>query len=469
MPLTVPVTGGTAPVATQTVKGIARQLSFNIKDFGPTGTADDAATLQAAINAAAAVNGVVYIPAGTYIVGTSLLVNATVSLVGEGKYTSIIKVKNNTNIFAFTLAAGGGATQLSSVHMRNLCIDGNNTNQTTGGGCISAQYLVHSSFAWCRFTNACEVGVWLQGATGGAFGHNNSFFGCLFDNGKFSTGTNNGQGLRTNSCDENFIVACDFEYNGSAGGANNFAVYDNSGTNFFTGVNFVNGANGYKLQSSPNSRLTGCHWDGVGGDAVQITSTGAVITGCTFSSPGFTATNTYSAIRVAFAGGGHTITGNQITTPATGAPFTTRSFYREGGATIPSLVANNTIISGSTGNTGYTSFGTALLEDGGIGTVYSLTGAALYSVQSQAANYTLTPLDATLIVTSGSHIMTLPAIATVPKGKTYTVTNSNMTNTTLATTSAQTINGATTYTLAAAYASVTVISDGTQWWVVSKI
>ena len=65
---------------------------FNAKAFGATGdgTTDDAGAIQAAIDSAnASGGGIVFVPGGTYIIASTLVLKSNVALVGIGPASSI--------------------------------------------------------------------------------------------------------------------------------------------------------------------------------------------------------------------------------------------------------------------------------------------------------------------------------------------------------------------------------------------
>lgn len=71
---------------------------------------------------------------------------------------------------------------------------------------------------------------------------------------------------------------------------------------------------------------------------------------------------------------------------------------------------------------------------------------------------------------SGNTTLTLPtAVSRSGFRVTIVKTDSSATTTTLATSSSQTINGATTQTLTTQYAAITVESNGTNWYIVNKV
>lgn len=79
---------------------------FNAKRFGVIGdgNTDDTSNLQAAINACSgAGGGIVYVPAGTYLVSAALTVPTLVTLVGQGRGAAVLKNTNTaTGILSLT-------------------------------------------------------------------------------------------------------------------------------------------------------------------------------------------------------------------------------------------------------------------------------------------------------------------------------------------------------------------------------
>lgn len=93
----------------------------------------------------------------------------------------------------------------------------------------------------------------------------------------------------------------------------------------------------------------------------------------------------------------------------------------------------------------------------------------VHATVAKAAAYTLTATDEVIWVTaSAGYNITLPTATT---GQKYTIvkTDNNANIITIATTGAARINGATTYTgLAAQYKHITVVFDGTNWFITSS-
>jgi hypothetical protein len=106
---------------------------LNIVDYGadPTGASDSTAALQAAIVAAQAGYGYVYIPIGEFLITDRILVNPAVSIKGQDQDKSILK---------FDVALGTAASDSlieifngTFFTVGNFCLDGNARGGTTNG------------------------------------------------------------------------------------------------------------------------------------------------------------------------------------------------------------------------------------------------------------------------------------------------------------------------------------------------
>ena len=94
------------------------------------------------------------------------------------------------------------------------------------------------------------------------------------------------------------------------------------------------------------------------------------------------------------------------------------------------------------------------------------------SIVTKSANYTAAAADETILANSSTGVVTitLPTAVGVA-GKVYTVKkiDSSANAVTVATTSSQTIDGTTTYSLANQYGGVNVQSDGSNWYIIANI
>lgn len=97
------------------------------------GSTDDTTAIQAAVDAiSGAGGGTLYFPPGTYVSGQIALAS-NVSFLGAG-WSSILKLKDSGN--NFLLATTNAAVYVDNVAIKNLAIDGNKANNTTGGGVL---------------------------------------------------------------------------------------------------------------------------------------------------------------------------------------------------------------------------------------------------------------------------------------------------------------------------------------------
>lgn len=92
--------------------------------------------------------------------------------------------------------------------------------------------------------------------------------------------------------------------------------------------------------------------------------------------------------------------------------------------------------------------------------------------QTKTAAYTATCADSTIYCDSsgGAFTVTLPAVATAPQGKRYTIKkyDSSANAVTVDANASETIDGATTYSVATQYEYVTIENSGAAWFVVGN-
>ena len=119
----------------------------DIRGYGATVEAtDNGPAIQAAMDAAATNGGIVFVPAGTWNVvakSQTLVARANVTLVGEDRTRSIIRVHESSGDWAY-LFVYGGATRDNTV-FRNLTVDGSADVKPTGTntGWDKARTLFH--------------------------------------------------------------------------------------------------------------------------------------------------------------------------------------------------------------------------------------------------------------------------------------------------------------------------------------
>ncbi|QBZ72050.1 tailspike protein [Streptomyces phage Kradal] len=317
-------------------------------DFVCTGT-NDHLVIQQAIDLvdAAPGKGTVRLLDGTFWLGATVTIpsGAGLNLTGTG-WGTVLKISPGVEDYAITF--DGDETRARFSHFR---IDGNLSGQTAGPcGGIWAAGAVECVFQHINFSHCWSAGLVLTAINGGAFGHNNYVLHCLFDNGM--TSTEEGNGIYLSSSDENFIVACDFQFLGGAFGAGGAGIYDQAGTQTILGCNFVGGGNSLpaiRVQDASATKITACNFDGVGGDAVFLAATNCLVEGNTIFGVGAIGTaGTFSGIHLEYGATGNLIANNSISSHTVNGAA--RSLIREEsvGDSGNNLVVGNMLITKGT-------------------------------------------------------------------------------------------------------------------------
>lgn len=115
---------------------------FNVKDYGAIGNgiADDSEGIQAALDAAYAVKGAVYMPSGVYYCTKSLIVPSYVKIYGDGIGKTIIRnpatvTPGSTTTSVNTVCATIGSAGATHVEFSGFTID-HQTNNTNSNGIV---------------------------------------------------------------------------------------------------------------------------------------------------------------------------------------------------------------------------------------------------------------------------------------------------------------------------------------------
>jgi len=138
------------------------QDMVSVKDFGAVGngTVNDAAAIQATINAVtAAGGGTVYIPEGVYYIGTTSLRcrYAGVSIVGDGG-ASIIKTSSTMTAPALYWGEDGYTPRPQNSVLRGITVDGNGSSNANAHG-ISV-WASLSTIRDCHIKNCGGAGMY---------------------------------------------------------------------------------------------------------------------------------------------------------------------------------------------------------------------------------------------------------------------------------------------------------------------
>ena len=338
-------------------------------DYGATfnGSTNDATALQAAINAAISANLPLILPSGTAIVGTTLTINAPVTIIGSGREATTLKAANSLNNYVITFSGGSAGVGIVGAHITDFTIDGNSANQTAGGG-ILANGAVQCCFERLHLTSCYNWGLSLGPITGGGFGHHNRVLTCLFDQGGSSAGF--GGGAWITSSDENWFIGTDFEYLGGTAipvGSSPVMLYDQSGLQHIISCNFVRGSNnciGIRVQNAFNTKIIGSTFDGTAGDSIFLVANKCVVSSNLITGPGDAGTTAVSGIHLEFDTHYNVVSGNSLETSNTIAGHV-RSLIREEstGGSGDNIIEGNSTTWGTYGPT------TALIESGGTNTI----------------------------------------------------------------------------------------------------
>ena len=439
---------------------------FNVKLYGAKGdgTTDDSTTIQNAINAAnTAGGGVVFFPAGTYQINTSLNLKTKVILMGSG-YASKLQCTGSNDLITF-------AENANWWRITNLQL------VATGGHIFAPAASVHVVACWIdhcwMVQNSTDKAVWYQ-----TTGHLIEL--RVTDNDIYVAGA-----TRT--------VPAWYVLDPCAACNSNWWV-----NNVFTYGDVCNNQPFFYLECQNNNDFSyDNHWvnnvfESCDGGSLQLLSTfGSVIEGC------FSYDNVSLAAPVIYIGKGALGIGSaltiirdsgrigsgisagvkDITLEPSCRTVSIHGFRRSpntgqidcGSATDVALLE---ISSGTT----ISNAGNAVIISGtqlGIGVVptspLQVNGAIATAVVSKTAAYTLSSTDSLVLgdATAGAFTLALPD-ATTCQGRRYMLkkTDSSANVVTVGTTNSQTIDGATTTALSTPYASIDVVSDGSNWQIV---
>jgi len=135
--------------------------AYSVRWFGAKGDGltNDYTAIQSCINAAAAIAGAVYVPAGTYICGTGLLGASNMDIYGDGQDTSILKTRASTDIRLLAFAAK------TNFSIRNLGFDGNKANNpSTHADTVYIDTCDHFYINNCTFIYGAGYGLTITGS-----------------------------------------------------------------------------------------------------------------------------------------------------------------------------------------------------------------------------------------------------------------------------------------------------------------
>lgn len=336
--------GNVRIVASATAPANVKAISNYICD----GTDDQVQINQALTDVDVSGGGVVQLSTGIFLLSDSVLVppGGGTSLHGTS-WDSVLKVAGGSNRYAVRFN-GPGETRTT---IRDLTVDGNYFEQTTGGGGIWAAGAVQCHFDTLHFVACYDVALDLgpMPDNPAIFGHTNYITSCLFDNMAGSPGQ--GVGIHTTSNDENFIIGCDFEFMGGATGLAT-SIYDQAGTQLIQGCNFVNGRADkatIRIQDCSATKVLGSNFDGVSGTAIVAAASRCLISDNTFFGVGLNGTpGANTGIHLEFASSNNTVADNMLATaPANGAAHSLIREVADGGGGN-NYIQGNTLVQNGT-------------------------------------------------------------------------------------------------------------------------
>jgi len=184
---------GDALIAVLAAGGTARTQhdknadTVSVKDYGAVGNgiSDDTIAIQAAVDALPASTltsdptrysgggGTVYLPAGTYLVSSPVILTHNVRLVGAGNQSTTIKASGNIDVIRINYKYGveGNNLTVTCAEVHDLEIDGDSTAEAgiTNRKSSGTTYALEN----CRFENlairGCKVGIHAFGGWNNVF------------------------------------------------------------------------------------------------------------------------------------------------------------------------------------------------------------------------------------------------------------------------------------------------------------
>ena len=157
--------------------------TFNVLRYGTVGDgiADDTAAMQAAVDAAQVAGGIVFLPIGTYLISSPILIrNSGMPIIirGSGYDYCTIKLASGVNDYAIKFTAVN-STSLSGYMFEDFAVNGNYSGQSAGG-CIYALGAVECHFNRLHLHHAYHNALYLHQDGNGGMGHHNRITNCLY-------------------------------------------------------------------------------------------------------------------------------------------------------------------------------------------------------------------------------------------------------------------------------------------------
>ena len=264
---------------------------------------------------------------GTYYISSPINVSIAkgFTLAGTG-YGTVLYANNGLNDYVIKYPTADGFDIWA--YFQDFKIDGNNGNQTAGGG-IFAKGALESVFTRIWIYKPYDWGIYFSETDSSplTYGHHNKVVECHFDEGQQSAGI--GQGVYITRNDENTILDCDFQYMGGTSSSTTGAIHDvSSGLNNIIDCIFVSCQEAIRFQDSSRSKVQGCTFDLVEDNNVVLKGEEILVIGNHFYQASANNVGNASPIYIDYYGH-NTIVGNNIASHETNG--TTKNFISDNG------------------------------------------------------------------------------------------------------------------------------------------
>lgn len=177
-----------------------------IVPVGGDSTVDVASTIQRSIDSLPSTGGIVYLPPGVHLIGSTITINKScVQLVGCGIDATILKIKNSSNVYAITISNGK-----SDIIIRDLSINGNRTNQSGSAGGFN---INGATIKRVKIQNVKIFNTWTHGMVFANGASDCDITSCIFDSIGTVGNTNSSEAMGIyiiSSCKDIRITGCTF-------------------------------------------------------------------------------------------------------------------------------------------------------------------------------------------------------------------------------------------------------------------
>ena len=369
---------------------------FNVKAFGAAGdgTTDDTAAINAAIASAAVKGGVVYLPTGTYATSATLVITADgVYLLGDGMGATIVKPATGAlfDVISTPIPASAGTAGFirNFIGVASLTIDGSNMTGTTAGQGNGIHFygVRYSRIYDVNITAVPNFGILLDGdATNFSYGIH--VRGCRIINGA--------AGFMATFCEETFFTFNEVLQANLATAAAQPAFAPQTSVGYLVRlvsgyteiVGNVFGSSGtytspaVQSENSGPVRIEANRFDQCRYQAIKTNSPNSIIVGNQIGNP--SSSGSVEGIRL--GSGSNTIVGNKFDTTNGAAHYT--YCIAEAAAESNNLIANNNLVTGTTGTISLNAASTGNQVNGNVGynPVGSVTPPAVPATTVNATN-----------------------------------------------------------------------------------